>query len=187
MGLFEMILSNPLFLIVIVWILFTMFRKGKTKEEEEKKSEQASQSQSRTSEENTHRSENPVDQAKEVFESIFSQTNKPWETVEEPEISAADQRQNQYKGWQEVEIERKRSDALEAKRTAQKKLDNTIRSNDIKRSEISDVNAKKLLDFNRMNQRTIVKGYIWSEIFGPPKAKRTPGPQSINRWRQMHH
>ncbi|MDQ0254354.1 hypothetical protein J2S74_001729 [Evansella vedderi] len=169
MGLIEALLGNPLLLFFVIAALLSLFRNaGGNNQEEQKRSRRPASGR------------NTQGQDEVDWREIFQQEQQPAkpspleetrtasrETVEEtysiPESVAKEQdKANRELQERYEQVQRRKKLAMEM---ADKQQDSPIYSNDIS-------NSKVHLNFKKISREEAIKGIIWSEILGKPKARK---------------
>lgn len=163
-GLIEFIFGNLFFVILIAGALWNLFMRNKANEEEQKRQQQKRQQQRRTG---------GSPQQEVDWKEIFKQERKPVEkappapaqpTAYQLEVEQPVSVSNEYEK-QRVEVKRK-------EREVSKKLE-ILEQSPILAKEIGKRGPSLHLDFNNMTGNDVVKGVVWSEVLGKPRAKRS--------------
>jgi len=170
-GLFNLISESPLLLFFIIAAIVSFLR-GKGGKQEEKESGQPSQRGSSQPKQQTGQREREVD-----WKDIFQQETRP--TQPQPSASRQSRSESTVPSLaKDVEKELSRSsnelqERYEQVERQQKRAiekghiieDSPITRNDLTKNKVH-------LDFSHVSKNEAIKGVIWSEILGKPKARR---------------
>ncbi|WP_010678170.1 hypothetical protein [Bacillus timonensis] len=147
-GLFELIMSNAWILIVIIGFVFNAFKRFSSGEKEP------------TTQIPLPKQFNPFDQEqKPEKEKVEVETKYEFEVLEEEEVSDASVPNTFYERYQELQQKGTYSE------TTSEEMEPSLTV--IKPTETTQHKAIKNFSKNK-----VAEGIIWSEILGPPRAKR---------------
>lgn len=177
-GIFNLFLNNPLILFIVIAVLLSLFRGSGGAQQEQKRPQQRRQPQQSGQQRQPSQSGERSNEDQVDWKDIFKQEQPPTErqpTVrrtpkseqnEVPEnVQAELSKANE--GLQE-QYEKVRERKRRARESAGKIQDSPIARGDVTKSSGSDVQ----LDFSKITREDAIKGIVWSEILGKPKARR---------------
>ncbi|MCD8511976.1 MAG: hypothetical protein LRY73_20435 [Bacillus sp. (in: Bacteria)] len=179
MGLIESILGNPFLLFIIIAALLSFFRGANQQQEQKGSGKPAKGNQTGDQGEIDWREIFRQEQAP-VDSEEHRRTNDPYSTARSQEAKAAREPvEERYSAPAPTEKEMNRGNKElyekyeEAKRRKAKAFENAEKYDDspIFTQDLTRTSMK--LNFNNISKEEAVKGIVWSEILGKPKARRT--------------
>lgn len=190
-NIFELISGNIFYVIILLWIISSLFSRGKGNQEEQQQKRpvprQGNTQRPTQGQRTPQRTERPQQAQTTARQPRTAQVgDKPWERVETKVETEADR-------LRKAEQERERRQRMEQQQRRKEARPSFTEQETVHDSAISDQigkgsegggdayseRAKALLDFSRLNAQNATQGMVWSQIFGMPRAK---DPHRSNRY-----
>ncbi|MDQ0339636.1 hypothetical protein J2S00_002424 [Caldalkalibacillus uzonensis] len=187
MDFIEFIMGNFMFFLILLWILSSLFgRRERGRNEQPRPVRRPPQQETTWDREETWEHDRPWEK---VDESQGQRGKEPWtgQWEEQPDLTTIESEQSEtYREQHRLSENQRRAKELDLS-------DAKVAANEIgsmaeglaglKPEQRISQEARDWLDFKRMTDKSVVKGYIWSEIFGKPRAKQ---PHALYaRYRQL--
>ncbi|RXI99401.1 hypothetical protein DS745_14310 [Anaerobacillus alkaliphilus] len=177
--LLELLFANPFLLIIIVGAIFSFLKRGREQEAQRETRRPSAPKAHPVSDES---SRNEVDW-REIFMQEEAQqppTRKvqpvqSYSYNESPSVSEEVQRRNEL--LEKYEIAKRNKEA-------QKQKELSIKDSPVYSGDLTANKNKINLDFSNLTKEDAIKGVIWSEILGKPRAKGSYRPSLNTRRKQ---
>ncbi|MCE7794207.1 hypothetical protein K8O68_17640 [Salipaludibacillus sp. CUR1] len=180
-GLFNLLLESPLLLFFIIAAILSFIQgRGRSEEEEKKGPRRPQQQRDQSSPESApSRRENEVD-----WKDIFRQEERP--TQPQPTVTRggeenkreAERRVSSLPRDAEKELSRsnrelhERYERIQSRKKRASEQTDKIENSPIFEGDLTRGKEKVRLDFSNVSREEAIKGVIWAEILGKPKARR---------------
>ncbi|EGL82659.1 hypothetical protein CathTA2_1815 [Caldalkalibacillus thermarum TA2.A1] len=192
MDLFEFIMNNFIFFLVLLWIVSSLFgKRGQAENEQPRPVRRHPQEQPTWEKMEGWEQEKPWEKANELQEKVSDQPGQETLAIElekQPGRVGGERspREAIYKqiGLTEKQRRAKEMDLTDAK-VAANEIGSMGEMSGLRPKERFRQEAQAWLDFKKMTDKSVVQGYIWSEIFGKPRSKQ-PHPLYA-RYRRLSH
>ncbi|WP_416149316.1 hypothetical protein ACM26V_24205 [Salipaludibacillus sp. HK11] len=171
-GLFELITESPLLLFFIIAAIISFFRSRGGEQQEKQSGEPSQERQSSQPKQQTRKQGSPdigVD-----WKDIFRQETDP--TERQPSASRQSRSESPVSSFPndaEEELNQSNRELHERYERIKNQKESTIETSPIFNNDLTLQKKDKInLDFSQVSKNDAIKGVIWSEILGKPKARR---------------
>ncbi|QKS70856.1 hypothetical protein FLK61_29455 [Paenalkalicoccus suaedae] len=167
-GLIELVLGNPFILFLIIAFLFSTFRKRGTADEARQQPDLSPDETATIDSEERNPSEAEQADWRDIFYPPEERSKKEQPAPSKSSSESKEATASLSKANDELQ---RRYEQVQQRKSEAAKQDN-IMDSPIYKKDLSASKSKIDLDFKNITKEDAIKGVIWSEVLGKPKARR---------------
>lgn len=197
MQIIEFLMANLFFVVIILWFVFNLMRRRRNAEGEQQAEQQRQRSEQQIGheieeeqQEQNSRSasfEFPWEKVEEAMGGQRSSSEQQLPTVEQrPPLrdQVKQVRKEASRASESYKVQKRQYEKLERKRNRTKQMADRIKSAtatgnlgevhqlEAEQDRLKKHELRKIIDFASMNRKSVVQGFIWSEVFAQPRGRR---------------